>query len=213
MFIDGEAALLLAMLTPSERDESGRYSTQARNPWLAPLVQLATETVMRQGELLALKWENVRLVDRVAHLPMTKNGSNRTVPLSTRAVEILKSLPRSLKGQVIPVSSNAVKLGFSRAVKRARKLYESNGGTDDRMLCNLHFHDLRHVAITRLAEKLAFQPVRVTVSILHSVQCLWWLRQLPQTPLMTHPITVMATPRPPVAIPVAKAGSGADRTG
>jgi integrase len=85
---------------------------------------------------------------------MTKNGTSRTVPLSTRAVEILKALPRSLKGQVFPVSSNALKLGFSRAVKRARALYEANGGTDVHMLVDLHFHDLRHVAITRLAEKL-----------------------------------------------------------
>ena len=52
------------------------------------------------------------------------------------------------------MSSNAVKLAFSRAVKRARKLYEANGGMDDRMLTDLHFHDLRHVAVTRLAEKL-----------------------------------------------------------
>jgi integrase len=42
---------------------------------------------MRRGELLALQWENVDL-DRqtAAHLPESKNGDSRTVPLSTRAV-------------------------------------------------------------------------------------------------------------------------------
>ena len=127
-----------------------------------PLVKLALETAMRRGELLALRWENIRLTDRVAHLPMTKNGNRRDVPLSSRAVEILNGLKPKTdsnvkqlpKGAVFPVTANAVKLGFTRAVKRARQTYEENGGYDERMLTDLHFHDLRHIAVTRLAERL-----------------------------------------------------------
>ena len=52
------------------------------------------------------------------------------------------------------VTPNAVNIAFRRAVRRARATYVANGGTDKRMLTNLRFHDLRHVAITRLAEKL-----------------------------------------------------------
>jgi integrase len=54
------------------------------------LVKLAIETAMRRGELLSLTWENVDLKRQTAHLPDTKNGDPRTVPLSTRAVAILR---------------------------------------------------------------------------------------------------------------------------
>jgi integrase len=110
---------------------------------------------MRRGEILSLRWENIRLADQVALLPMTKNGQPRTVPLSKQAVQILNSLPRSLYGSVFPVTENCLKLGFVRAVKRAKAHYAADGGTDRRMLTDLRFHDLRHIAVTRLANKLS----------------------------------------------------------
>ena len=114
---------------------------QARNPWLLPIVQLALETAMRQGELIRLRWEHIDLNRRTAHLPDTKNGESRTVPLSTTAVRVLRALPRSLHGQVFPgVTTEAIKRAYIRAVRRA--------GIED-----LRFHDLRHEATTRLFEK------------------------------------------------------------
>lgn len=162
LFLDGEESLLLDALKPVEREENGQWGRGCGNPWLLPLVRLALETAMRRGELLALRWENIRMVDRVAHLPMTKNGNRRDVPLSSRAVEILYSLrPKTggnvkqlQKGPVFLVTANAVKMGFTRAVERARRGYIEAGGTDDRMLTDLHFHDLRHIAVTRLADRL-----------------------------------------------------------
>lgn len=154
LFLEGEEAMLLGAFTPAQRDEKGRLGSGSNNPWFLPLVRLAIETAMRRGELLALRWENVRLADRVAYLPMTKNGKSRTVPLSGKAIEVLKAMPRSLAGRVFPTTANAVKLGFVRAVERARKGYQSEGGDDPRVMVDLHFHDLRHIAITRLAEKL-----------------------------------------------------------
>ena len=114
---------------------------EARNHSLLPIVRLALETAMRQGELITLRWEHVNLARRIAHLPDTKNGEARTVPLSTTATEVLRALPRSLNGQVFPgLTSEAVKRAFARAVCRA-------GITD------LHFHDLRHEATSRLFER------------------------------------------------------------
>ena len=52
------------------------------NPYLQPLVVLAIETAMRRGELLGLRWEHVQLDKSYVHLPMTKNGDSRDVPLS-----------------------------------------------------------------------------------------------------------------------------------
>ena len=134
-------------LQPGEKGEESEESRllqacrQARNPHLLPIVQLALETAMRQGELVSLRWEHIDLNRRIAHLPDTKNGESRTVPLSTAAVKVLRALPRSLHGQVFPgLTTEAVKRAYIRATRRA--------GIED-----LRFHDLRHEATTRLFEK------------------------------------------------------------
>jgi integrase len=136
-----EEKRLLEVLDGGGRGDNGRFHEGTRNPWVKPLVLLALETAMRRGELLALIWNNVDTKRRVAFLPMTKNGESRTVPLSTKALEVLQALPRSLDGRVFPITENGLKMAWQRAVKRA--------GLDD-----LHFHDLRHTAITRLADRL-----------------------------------------------------------
>jgi len=53
----------------------------------------ACETALRAGEIVGLTWNRVDLERRVAQLPMTKNGTAREVPLSGRAIELLRELP------------------------------------------------------------------------------------------------------------------------
>jgi integrase len=137
---EGESSLL-AHLEGGGRSNDGTYMKGTRNPWVAPLVRLALETAMRRGELLALLWEHIDLTKRTAFLPLTKNGHTRTVTLSTNAVAVLSSLPRSIDGRVFPITANALKLAFVRACT-------SSG------IVNLHFHDFRHHATSRLAERL-----------------------------------------------------------
>lgn len=139
---DEEARLMAALEDgPGSRADGKAYRQGTRNPWVLPVVQLAIETGMRRGELLALEWKNVDLQKRTAYLPDTKNGESRTVPLSSCAVAILGGLPRSIDGRVFPLTANALKLAFERAVRRA--------GLED-----FRFHDLRHEATSRLAERL-----------------------------------------------------------
>ncbi len=163
-----EEAYLLAALTGGERQADGTFSKGARNPWLLPLVQLAIETAMRRGELLGLTWESVDLERQTAHLHATKNGDARTVPLSTRAVAILKSLPRAeaddqsteRTGRVFETTAMALRKGFVRAVERAQEKYRSDCKAARRkpvasFLEDVHFHDTRHEGASRLAEKLS----------------------------------------------------------
>jgi integrase len=115
--------------------------TGRRNVWMLSVVVLALETGMRRSELLALRWGDINLDRRTATLHMTKNGESRTVPLSTSAIQAIASLPRSISGSVFPITAYALAANFNKAVKRA--------GLQD-----LHFHDLRHTAITLMATKL-----------------------------------------------------------
>jgi len=131
----------LFMALQGGRNEQGRFVGGTRNPWVKPVVQIALETAMRRGELLSLQWKNINFTKRTAYLPLTKNGDVRVVPLSQKAMQILQSLPRAISGKVFPLSAMALRKAFERACVYA--------GIE-----NLHFHDLRHTATTRLAGKL-----------------------------------------------------------
>jgi integrase len=120
-----------------------------RTPLLKPLIILALETSMRRGELLGLRWEHIDFERRVAHLPLTKNGDSRDVPLSLRATGTLQALVSAAHrhpDRVFPMTGNAVRLAFERLRERA--------GMSD-----FHFHDLRHEAVNRVAGRTS-RPAR-----------------------------------------------------
>jgi integrase len=127
-------------LTGDEEQLLLTAAAAGRVAYMRPLIILAIETGMRRGELLGLEWKHVDLESRVAHLAMTKNGEPRDVPLSTCAVETLRALQRGEEGKVFAVAPNAVRLAWERLVARAG-------------LSDLHFHDLRHEAVSRLFER------------------------------------------------------------
>jgi len=135
-----ESRLMLA-LEPKGRCPNGQLMGGARNHWVKPIVLFAIETAMRRGEILALEWEHIDLDRRVAHLPITKNGLSRDVPLSTQAIQILRNIPRAIQGRVFPITAEALKRVFIRACASAN-------------IKDLHFHDLRHEATSRMAHLL-----------------------------------------------------------
>ena len=128
----------------TRRLESGEYealsraATRCTNPYIWPCIEIAVETGMRRSEILSLQWDNVDLETRIALLLDTKNGSKRHVPLTTKAVEVLRSLAQEQK-HVFPISDYSVRHGWDRLVKRA-------------CITGLRFHDLRHEAVSRLFE-------------------------------------------------------------
>ena len=138
----GEEEALLAACTAS----GARY--------LHSFVVLAIESGMRFSEIAGVAWVNVNLEKRTIFLPDTKNGSSRTVPLSTRALAAIKVLPRSICGRLFIAKPGSIRSAFLIAVKKAKA--SSTGG----MFLNLRFHDLRHEAVTRLFEK-GLNPIEV----------------------------------------------------
>lgn len=111
------------------------------NIWVLPIVKFAVASAMRRGEILGLNWHDVDFQKRTVYIPLTKNGTSRTVPLSSEALAILNGLPRSLDGRVFPINGPNLSVIFDKARKLAK-------------LDDFHFHDLRHMAITRMAGKL-----------------------------------------------------------
>lgn len=130
---EGEEAALLVAAAP---------------PNLRAVIRWALATAMRAGEIAGLTWDNIDLKQRSAHLPVTKNGTARTVPLSREAVAVLKSLPRRLDDSVFGMSGNAIRLAWQRT--RAAAGIEG-----------LTFHDLRHEAISRLFENTDLDAMEI----------------------------------------------------
>ncbi|MEQ0770896.1 site-specific integrase [Paraburkholderia tropica] len=169
----------IAGTTESERGaqdgELERIVAASNSALLPSIIWLAVETAMRRGEIVSLRWEHVDLKRRVAHLPATKNGNARDVPLSSRAVSVLQALRGNSSqgtdvcnvalagdkvdessGRVFEIRTDAVTRAFERAVARAREVYLEDcrgmsSRPDGKFLTDLRFHDLRHEATSRLA--------------------------------------------------------------
>lgn len=99
----------------------------------------ALATGMRAGELCGLRWADVH--ETHCHLPLTKNGSYRDVPLSPVAVRIIKRMAGWDKELVFGLRSQTLDAMFRKYRQRAG-------------LAGFTFHDARHTAATRMAKKL-----------------------------------------------------------
>ncbi|OFA00166.1 site-specific integrase [Duganella sp. HH101] len=97
----------------------------------------AIETAMRAGEICGLKRCDIK--GSVAHLPRTKNGTKRDVPLSSRALDLIALMPSG--DTLFGISAASLDALFRKAKGRCQ-------------IEDLKFHDTRHEAITRLAKKL-----------------------------------------------------------
>jgi integrase len=166
-------------LKPGEEEALLAACGSARSTQLQPIVKLALETAMRLGELLDLRWEHIDLTRRVAHLPATKNGESRDVPLSSTAIAVLQGLKAKLKldqddeEKVMRLEKkraqervfyqwlrvDSFEHTWRRAIDRAKEQYfaqckQAGLSADTTFLGDLRFHDLRHEATSRLSEKV-----------------------------------------------------------
>lgn len=142
-------------------EETNLILSNTDSSFLAPFVRLLNETAARRGELCKLRWENVNLVadPPTATLYLTKNGKNRTIPLSPKAVELLNGRSGTRIGPVFkspswepddkPELAPALRAdSVTQAWIRARtRTAEKTPAVQD-----LRLHDHRHTATTRLFE-------------------------------------------------------------
>ncbi|WP_290697441.1 site-specific integrase [Amphritea sp.] len=131
---------------PAGRDrrlQDGEYDllldSLSETPVVQSVVIFAVETAMRRGELVKAKWEHIDWQSRILHIPETKTGVPRDVPLSERALALLERMERS-EERIFGVRPDSVSQAFERACKRV--------GIE-----GLRFHDLRHESTSRFFEK------------------------------------------------------------
>jgi len=77
------------------------------NSWIKPMFDFAIETALRQGMLFVLRWEWVKLEQKVIVVPQQFRGSGNkavpcVIPLSKKAVDVLVNLPKSIDGRLFP---------------------------------------------------------------------------------------------------------------
>jgi integrase len=111
-------------------------------PRLLSIVEIALNTGLRKGELLSLRWENIDLANRMIRVERSKNGDRRDVPMTDRAVAVLKSIPRRLDSPFLfanpdGTAPESVSTTWYNALERS--------GIE-----NFHFHDLRHTFASNL---------------------------------------------------------------
>ncbi len=117
---------------------------------MSRIVRFAIATAMRQGEIARIEWSDVDTRRRMVKVrdrkdPRKKDGNDQDVPLTDLtgfdAWEILQEHRRATNftGRIFPYNPRSVGANFRRACKAL--------GIED-----LHFHDLRHEATSRLFE-------------------------------------------------------------
>lgn len=124
-----------------KRNLSEAQATWVHIPMYESFLQFQLMTGARRGESLSLLWSNVDLEMQTAFIPETKNGRPRKLPLRSDLVELLRQLPRTSE-LVFGFTNEALRKAWSRMCEHAGLT-----GNDD-----LHVHDLRHEAISRVAE-------------------------------------------------------------
>ena len=127
--------LMCAGYQSDEKPESVRAKTAAA-------FLFAIETAMRDGEIASLTMENVFLEEKYARLrTRDADGYNkRNVPLFPEAIRIIKQMDIK-EGLVFGLTAAQISKAFTRLKQAA-------------VIKDLHFHDSRHEAITRLAKKM-----------------------------------------------------------
>lgn len=88
-----------------------------------PFCQMLMETGMRSAELWALKWEDIDSNRKMVSVTPAKNGDWRELPISDKAIKMLKSIPRESEYVFKKDQLKNFREGFRRY--RVKLAYES----------------------------------------------------------------------------------------
>ncbi|MDD3437264.1 MAG: site-specific integrase [Candidatus Gastranaerophilales bacterium] len=132
-------------LSQEEQKAILKACQQQKNSYILLLVIIALSTGARLSEILTLKWKNVDFERKRIHLMDTKNGENRTVPISSITYDLLKKYSKIRK-----INSDLV---FARedGTKPMDLRFQWENVLKNAKVSDFTFHDLRHTAASNLA--------------------------------------------------------------
>ena len=126
-------------LTTTEAERLQRAVAGSLNPQLKYIVGLLLLTGARKMELLKARWEHVDLERKAWHIPDSKTGKGRHVPLSQPAIDLIGQIPKFEKCPWLLPNPETKEpfVDIKRAWDSARKAAGLPG---------VRIHDLRHSA-------------------------------------------------------------------
>jgi len=127
-------------IEPEEEAKLLDACTQSKKHWLKAIIVVALESGCRRGELFRLNIKDCDLTVGTAKIRDPKNGHDRSIGLSPRAVEALKALPVGIDGRFFPTHSEQFKVYW-------KQLQKWTG------LHHINFHLCRHEWTSRMFEK------------------------------------------------------------
>lgn len=159
---DGEEPAIRAMLAGAKPKGRQRALELRHAAALRLLFDMALESAMRMREMFTLTVAQVDLAKRTVFLDKTKNGDKRQVPITSVLhgvlLPYLEGKPR--EAQVFPwwdgdPGKASLRRTTSLLSRQYARLFSAAGCAD------LHFHDLRHEATSRLYERTALSDLQI----------------------------------------------------
>ena len=114
------------------------------SPWLLPLVTLALNTGMRQGEILNLKWKDVNFERGLISVLQTKTMRWKTIAMNEATREALIWLNEHRYGDYLFLWPRGDRVGRTTVYDAFKEVCKAAGIADFR------FHDLRHTFASHL---------------------------------------------------------------
>jgi integrase len=129
------------ILTPEEIEKL----IDAAPDHLKPIIIIAVNTGMRRGEVLSLKWKNIKFKEKYIEIEgaKSKSGKPRTIPMNSTVYETLRGLDKKHVYVFYNPKTKKNIIEIKRSFNTARKKAGLN---------KVRFHDLRHTAATRMCE-------------------------------------------------------------
>jgi integrase len=140
---------------PTEEELERIFKAFDKNPWqknpMTRIIQFAIGTAMRQDEICRITWNDLdtrarTIIIRDRKDPRDKRGNDQRIPLVNitgydplALIEEQRAIRTNFDDRIFPYTSIAISAAFTRTVAKLK--------IDD-----LHFHDMRHEATSRLFE-------------------------------------------------------------
>ena len=157
-------------ITRDEEDRLLKSAGESRMPLIGTFIRIALATGMRAGEITSLTWEQVDLEKRTVRVGRAKTeaGTGRVIPMNGTLFAVFSQHATWFANRFGEAKSEWFVFPFGSPVpndptKPATNLQTSWENARARACVACRFHDLRHTAISRMAE--AGVPERIIMAL------------------------------------------------